>query len=155
VLARLDHGAIFVFIAGSFTPAHGLLFRGWGRWGMLAFIWAVASAGLTLKMIFFADVAEWLGLLFYFGLGWLGLLSGVVLWRRYGYRFIRPLLWGGVAYTVGGAVDFLRWPALVPGVFGPHEAFHLAVLAGVGLHWRFVWEIASPSCRSVLAQPAP
>lgn len=155
VLARLDHGAIFVLIAGTFTPAHGLLFRGWGRWGMLALIWAAASAGLTLKIIFFADVAEWLSLLFYLGLGWLGLLSGVALWRRYGFQFIRPLLWGGVAYTVGAAVDFLRWPALVPGIFGPHEAFHVAVLAGVGLHWRFVWEIASPMCRSAPADRAP
>ncbi len=143
VLARLDHGAIFLLIAGSFTPAHGLLFSGWGRWGMLALIWAAAIAGITLKSIFFADMAEWLSLLFYLALGWLGVLSGIALGRRYGYRFIRPLVWGGVAYTVGAAVDFLRWPVLVPGVIGPHEAFHVAVLAGIGLHWRFVWEIAS------------
>jgi channel protein (hemolysin III family) len=145
VLERLDHGAIFLLIAGTFTPAHSLLFRGWGRWGVLSLIWALAIAGITLKSIFFADMVEWLGLLFYLGLGWLGALSVVALWRQNGYWFIRPLLWGGVAYTVGGAVDFLRWPVLVPGVVGPHEAFHVAVLAGIGLHWRFVWEIASPT----------
>jgi channel protein (hemolysin III family) len=143
VLARLDHGAIFVLIAGSFTPAHGLLFQGWGRWGTLLLIWATAVSGITLKTIFFTDTEEWLGLLFYLVLGWLGVVSGVLLWRRHGYRFIRPLLWGGVAYTMGGILDFVRWPIVVPGVFGPHEAFHVAVLAGALLHWRFVWSFAS------------
>src|SRR6266404_6193089 len=42
VMERLDHGAIFVLIAGTFTPAHGILFRGVGRWGFLLLIWTAA-----------------------------------------------------------------------------------------------------------------
>jgi channel protein (hemolysin III family) len=150
VLARLDHGAIFVLIAGTFTPAHGILFRGPGRWGMLLLVWLAAFAGITLKTIFFSDMSEWLGLLLYLLLGWLGALSGVALWQRYGAALIKPLFWGGVAYTAGALVDFLGWPVLVPGVFGTHEAFHIAVLVGAALHWKFIWQFAAGT-----PQPSP
>ena len=65
VMGRLDHGAIFVLIAGTFTPTLGILFRGWLRWGQLILIWAAAITGITLKSIFYDDVAEWLGLSFF------------------------------------------------------------------------------------------
>ena len=142
VMERLDHGAIFVLIAGTFTPTHGILFRGWLRWGPLAFIWASAVTGITLKTIFFDDVAEWLGLSFYLTLGWLGIISAAILARRYGLAFIRPLMWGAVAYTLGGMVDFTRWPTVIPRVVESHEVFHIAVLIGATFHWRFIWQFA-------------
>jgi len=143
VLKRLDHAAIFVLIAGSFTPVHAILFRGAWRWGMLALIWAAALTGLTLKTVFFATMPEWLGLAMYLGLGWLGVISGVALARRYGLRFIHPVLWGALAYTAGAVCEFLRWPVLLAGIVGPHEIFHLAVLAGISCHWAFILGIAS------------
>ena len=60
-MRRLDHAAIFVLIACSFTPVHTILFRGWGRQGMLLLVWTVAIAGITLKMIFFQRNATWAG----------------------------------------------------------------------------------------------
>jgi channel protein (hemolysin III family) len=143
VLGRLDHNAIFLFIAGSFTPAHGILFRGWLRWAPLLFIWTAAIVGVTLKTTFFNDLPQWAGLLLYLALGWLGALSGILLYRLFGYRFVRPLLWGGIAYSIGGAIDGYGWPILIPGVVGPHEVFHFAVLLGALLHWRFNWQFAS------------
>jgi channel protein (hemolysin III family) len=157
-LQRLDHGAIFVLIAGTFTPLHGILFRGAWRWGPLLFVWAAAVAGVTLKSVFFDDLAEWLGLLFYLGMGWLGVVSGAELWRRHGGRFVRPLLGGGLAYTVGGVLEFLNWPQLVPGVIGPHEMFHVLVLVGAALHWRFTHLIACgtlPPRRHAGVAPTP
>ena len=79
----------------------------------------------------------------YLGLGWLGTISALALARRFGVRFILPLVWGGLAYTIGAAVDFLGWPVLVADVVGPHEIFHLAVLAGISFHWAFIQGIAS------------
>jgi channel protein (hemolysin III family) len=93
---------------------------------------------VTLKSIFFDDLPEWLGLVLYLGMGWFGAVSGVVLWLRHGWRLIRPLFWGGVAYSVGGLLEFVQWPTPIPNVVGPHELFHLGVLVGAGLHWRFV-----------------
>jgi channel protein (hemolysin III family) len=143
VLQRLDHAAIFFLIAATFTPVHGILFWGWLRWVPLFLIWSAAITGITLKTIFFADLMEWLGLIFYLGLGWLGLFSGGLLWFWYGSTYIRPIIWGALAYTVGAALEFLRWPVLIPGVIGPHELFHLAVLAGMGFFWQFIYRIAA------------
>jgi channel protein (hemolysin III family) len=143
VLKRLDHAAIFVLIAGSFTPVHAILFRGAWRWGMLAGIWGAAIAGLTLKTVYFATVPEWLGLLMYLGLGWMGVISALALARRYGLRFIQPVLWGALAYTAGAVTEFVRWPVLLGGIVGPHEIFHLAVLAGISCHWAFILGIAA------------
>jgi len=143
VLMRLDHAAIFLLIAGSFTPVHVILLH--DRWHrhLLPLIWAAAIAGLTLKSVYFDAMPEWMGLLMYLGLGWLGVISTVTLARRYGLRFILPLVWGGLAYTAGAAADHFHWPVLIAGVVGPHELFHLAVLAGISFHWSFIRRIAS------------
>jgi len=90
VLKRLDHAAIFLLIAGSFTPVHVILFRGAWRWGMLTGIWGAALAGLVLKTVYFATMPEWLGLAMYLGLGWLGVISALALARRFGWRSIQP-----------------------------------------------------------------
>jgi len=143
VLLRMDHAAIFVLIAGSFTPVHAILLRErWQRY-LLAGIWSAAFAGVVLKTAYFDTTPPWLGLLMYLGLGWLGLISTVALARRFGVRFVLPLVWGALAYTIGALADFLGWPVLVAGVFGPHEIFHLAVLAGISFHWEFVRGIAA------------
>ncbi len=138
ILQRLDHAAIFIQIAGTFTPLHILLFRGFWRWGILAIIWGVAIAGLTLKSIYFNAMPESVGLLLYLGLGWMGGLSAVALYRWYGTRFLRPLIYGAIAFTLGAVIDFLHTPELVPGVIGAHELFHVAVLFGMGFHWYLV-----------------
>jgi channel protein (hemolysin III family) len=143
VLLRLDHAAIFVLIAGSFTPVHAILLRERWQQYLLAGIWGAALTGLVLKTVYFDATPPWLGLLMYLGLGWLGLISTVALARRFGVRFVLPLVWGAAAYTLGALADFLRWPVLVPGVIGPHEVFHFAVLAGISFHWAFIRGIAS------------
>lgn len=143
VLMRLDHAAIFVLIAGSFTPVHVILLH--DRWHrhLLPLIWAAAIAGLALKSVYFDAMSESLGLMMYLGLGWLGVISTVTLAHRYGLRFILPLVWGGLAYTVGAVADHFHWPVLIAGVVGAHEIFHLAVLAGISFHWMFIRRIAS------------
>ncbi|TNF99306.1 MAG: DNA-binding protein [Gammaproteobacteria bacterium] len=138
VLQKLDHAAIFVLIAGTFTAVHLVMFRGVWRWGMIVLIWLFACVGITLKSIFFNDFPEWLSLSIYIGLGWLGVISAVQLWRYYGLAMIKPLFYGGVAYSVGAVIDFLQQPVLIGGVIGPHEIFHFAVLAGIGFHWAFI-----------------
>jgi channel protein (hemolysin III family) len=143
VFERLDHGAIFVLVAGSFTPAHGLLFQGWQRWAPLVLVWTAASAGIAIKTVYFEKVPEALSLAFYLTLGWCGLFSGLLIAQRYGYRFVQNLLFGGLAYSVGAVMEFFDWFTFVPGVVHAHELFHLAVLAGAILHWRFIWQFAN------------
>jgi channel protein (hemolysin III family) len=143
VMGRLDQGAIFVFIAGTFTPLHGILFRGVLRWLPLAFVWTAAILGVVVQAVFPAEFAGWLGVSLYLALGWFGAFSGTVLARRYGWRFIRPLVWGGLAYSVGAVIHTLDALVVLPGVIHPHDVFHVAVLVGAYYHWRFIWDFAT------------
>lgn len=151
VLQRLDHAAIFILIASSFTPAHAILFRGVGRWGMLLLIWTIAVVAITCKMIWFEDMPPMLGHALYLGMGWIGLGSGIALGRRFGFRFVEPILLGGVAYSIGAVLDLFEWPVVINGVIHPHEVFHLFVIAGLSFHWAFNYAIAdgrmAPSSR--------
>ena len=142
VLRRLDHAAIFVLIASSFTPVHVILFRGVACWGVLLAIWSLAIASISLKTVYFAAWPEWLGLVLYLGMGWIGLGSGLALWRRYGFVFIEPILFGGLAYSIGAVLEALSQPVLIPGVIQSHEIFHVAVILGLAFHWSFVYSIA-------------
>ncbi|QDS99511.1 PAQR family membrane homeostasis protein TrhA [Adhaeretor mobilis] len=142
VLQRLDHAAIFVLIASSFTPMHVILFRGRARWGVLALIWGLALTAIVVKTVYFSQLPQVLGLAMYLGLGWVGLGTGIALWRKRGFQFVMPILWGGLAYSIGAVLEFTNWPVLVPGVVQWHEVFHIAVLIGLAFHWSFIYSIA-------------
>lgn len=141
VMQRLDHAGIFILIAGTFTPIHAILFKGPWRWGMLAFIWTLAIAGVTLKTIFFGATGTTLGLALYVGMGWVGALSMYAIWRRFGPRMVFHLAMGGLVYTIGAGVELLEPRELVAGVIRAHELFHVACLGGLAFHWRLVWVI--------------
>lgn len=138
VFQRLDHAAIFLVIAGTFTPIHCILFSGFLRWGFLVIVWFLAISGLVVKTIYFTTIPEWLGLSFYLGLGWMGLFMGYKLWQSYGFAFIRPLVIGGICYTVGAIIEYHQKLIILTGIIGPHEILHIAVLAGIGFQWRFI-----------------
>lgn len=141
VAQRLDHAAIFLLIAGSFTPIHAIMFRGVMRWGMLAFIWGSAAAGVVLKSVFFESVPMMVGVAIYLALGWTGGVAIVTILVTRGLRLVSPLLLGGLAYTAGALCEFTGEPVLVEGVVGPHEVFHMAVLVGLGSMWLFMHRI--------------
>jgi channel protein (hemolysin III family) len=143
VMQRLDHAGVFLLIAGTFTPVHVILFQGPNRWGPLVLIWSAATAGIALRTVFFNSIPRGWGTACFLALGWFGALAGIILWRRHGFAFVRPLLLGGVVYSMAVIFLGLEWPTPIPGVVGPHELWHVAVLAGLGWHWSFVWRFAS------------
>jgi len=142
VFQRLDHAGIFFLIAGTFTPIHVIMFRGLWRWGILALVWTVALLGVTLKSIYFNSIPEALGIGLYLGMGWIGLASFLGLIRRVPMRTSMPLILGGIAYTCGALIDGLAPRDLIPGVVRAHELFHILVIGGLALHWRFIWVVA-------------
>jgi channel protein (hemolysin III family) len=148
VLQRLDHAGIFLLIAGSFTGVHGILFSGFWRWGMLLFVWTFAITAITLKSIYFDDMPEALSLALYLGMGWLGAITGYLLYRRHDFHYIKALIFGALAYTVGAVIEFIRVPPLITGVIGAHEIFHLAVLLGLGFHFWFIARIGLDASRN-------
>jgi channel protein (hemolysin III family) len=112
------------------------------RWGILLIVWSVAITGIVLKSIFFNDIAEWIGLSLYLSLGWCGIFSTIHLYKRFGLNYIKPILYGALAYTIGATLEFLRIPVLIPDVIGPHELFHILVLVGISMHWIFMHRLA-------------
>ncbi len=142
VLLQLDIAGVFALIAGTITPVHVILFRGFSRWAPLMLVWSAAITGITLRTIYPDSLPHGLGNAFFLLMGWGGLVSCVLLSKRYGFSFVKPLLWGGVAYTLGVIVLGLRWPVLIPGVVGAHELWHFAVIIGLSFHWKFVFGFA-------------
>jgi channel protein (hemolysin III family) len=143
VLKQLDIAGVFALIAGTVTPIHAILFKGFHRWAPLLLVWAVAITGITLRSIFSDALPSGIGTAIFLAMGWGGAISCIVLWKRYGFDFVRPLFLGGLAYTAGALCHVFHSPVIIPGILGPHEVWHIAVLCGLGLHWSFVFSFAA------------
>lgn len=142
VMVRLDVAAIFVLIAASFTPVHGVLYRGWNRWGILIPLWLFTVTAITLRTIFFSSLPYIWGNGIFLLMGWIGLYSTVLTYRDYGKRIAVPVIAGGICYTIGVVGDSFQWPTIIPRVWGSHETFHWLVLAGISWHWYLMSQIA-------------
>ncbi len=141
---RLDHVGIFLLIAGSYTPIAWNLMRARWRFGVLASAWGVAAIGST--MILSAGIMPpLLNTAIYLGMGWGAIFCYVEMAHYLPHRRLFPLVLGGVFYSVGAVLNLLRWPVVVPGVFGPHETFHLFVMAGSLSHYLFMLRVVLPA----------
>ena len=128
VFLKLDHGAIYVFIAGSYTPfALGALAGPWG-WTLFGLVWSMAALGVTLKA-FDRLSHPWLSTGLYLLMGWLVLIAAVPLAQQVPLPGIALLVAGGLAYTAG-TVFFM----LDSRVRYAHAVWHAFVVAGTGFH---------------------
>jgi len=129
VLRIIDHSAIYLLIAGTYTPfTLGVLYGPWG-WSLFALVWACAAAGLCLKAFAgtkFPVFSTWL----YVAMGWLGLIAIKPLWDALPGWGMFWLVAGGLFYTVGVAFYFLD-----ERVRYTHFVWHLFVLAGTACHF--------------------
>lgn len=139
---RLDYAAIWLVIAGSATPVHILLFKGHWRWGLIALFWGIALTCLVVLQIYFGRLSYPLVVLSYAGAGSLGIVSFWKITARHGFKETTLLFVGGVAYSVGAVIDWAGGPVVLRGVIGPHEVFHLLVIAGALCHWLFIYNWA-------------
>lgn len=127
-LRRMDHSAIYLLIAGTYTPfTLGVLGGAWG-WALFGVVWGLAAVGIALKLT--AGV-RWprISTLVYVGMGWLVLVAIRPLVERVPGPGIALLVAGGLAYT--GGVLFYAQPRLR----FAHFVWHLFVLAGTTLHF--------------------
>lgn len=137
LLLKVDHGAIYFFIAGSYTPfALGALGGSWG-WTLFGLVWSMAIAGAALKA--FNRLSQpWLSTGLYLVMGWLVLIAAVPLVERVPQAGIALLVAGGLAYTVGVAF-FMLDGRLKYG----HAVWHCFVVAGTGCHYFAVLDYAA------------
>ena len=107
-LRRCDHAAIYVKIAGTYTP-FAVLFAGEGAWAILTGMWAAAVAGAVLKVLA-PGRFEWLTLGLYLAMGWAVLVIGGPILAAVSVPTLAMMVGGGVLYTVG--VLFHLWDGL-------------------------------------------
>jgi hemolysin III len=127
-MRRLDHSAIFLLIAGTYTPFAVLAFEGVLADVILVVVWAGAAAGLVLNLVWI-HAPKWLAALVYVALGWVGIVTLPQLVEHAGVPATALVLAGGALYTAGAVVYALRRPNPAPAVFGYHELFHVLVIA--------------------------
>lgn len=126
---RLDHAAIYVLIAGTYTPFTLGVLRGPLGWKLLLVVWCAAVAGVALKLIYGAVRLPVLSTLTYLALGWMALVAIDPLVARVGWSGLAWLLGGGLAYTVG--VIFFSCDTRIR--YG-HCVWHFFVLGGSVCH---------------------
>lgn len=137
-LRKFDHAAIYVFIAGTYTPICLIFFSGYLQWGFMVLIWAMALAGVVVKL-FVINAPRWVTAGIYLVMGWMAILvikpmlavipTGGLLW----------MLAGGVLYTLGAVIYITKKLDFFPGVFGFHEVWHVFVTLAALSHFIMIY----------------
>lgn len=126
-LEIFDHCAIFVLIAGTYTPFTLVTFRELGGWTLFGVVWSLAVAGVALKLLV-ATRFSLLSTAIYIGMGWLVVASGPML-RALPFSTAVLLAAGGIIYTAGTIFYHNR---RIPYA---HAIWHLFVIGGSVLHY--------------------
>ena len=132
-LRRVDHSAIYLLIAGTYTPICLAFFTGFWRWVPLTLVWIAAIVGVTVKLFIIAP--RWVSAVIYLLMGWLSLLAARAILINMPAGAIFWLVAGGVIFTLGAVVYMTRKPDPWPGVFGFHEVWHIIVILGCLAHF--------------------
>jgi hemolysin III len=134
LLRRMDHSAIFLLIAGTYTPICVVTLPYPMGTILLVAVWAFALVGILSKVFFFQQVPGWVSTALYIIMGWLAVIGIVPLLRNLPLPGLLWLLAGGLFYTGGAAIYSIKKLKIVPG-FGNHEIWHLFVSAGAASHF--------------------
>ena len=127
VFQVLDHSAIFLLIAGTYTPfTLGVLRGAWG-WTLFGIVWSIAVVGIVLKAlggVRYTTISTWA----YLAMGWVVVIAAERVWTLMPAWGLFWLIAGGLAYTLGAvffALERIRYF---------HFAWHLFVIAGTACH---------------------
>ena len=131
LMRRLDHAAIYLLIAGTYTPFGLLVLSGTWRTTVLGIVWI--GAGLAIvQQIVWVDAPKWLAAVVAVALGWVGVAAFPQIVDRTGTGGATLVAVGGVLYTLGAVVYTRKRPDPRPHVFGYHELFHALTILAVG-----------------------
>ena len=133
-LRKLDHAAIYLLIAGTYTPMCAIMFTGFWKWGLLAIVWSLAIIGIIVKM-FIINAPRWVSAGIYLMMGWLCITAIGEMLRVLPAGALIWLLVGGVIYTLGAVVYITKKFDFFPGKFGFHEVWHIFVILGALAHY--------------------
>ncbi|MGY0505279.1 PAQR family membrane homeostasis protein TrhA [Luteimonas sp. e5] len=137
-LKVLDHCAILILIAGTYTPFTLTVLRGRTGWTLFIAVWSIAAVGIVYKL-FFTGRLRLLSTLTYIAMGWLVVLYAKPVLAALSTWQFGWLLAGGLCYTLGTAFYLNRRMTY------SHALWHLACIAGTGCHFIAVWTLVVPA----------
>ncbi len=137
VLLAFDHCAIFLLIAGTYTPITLVILHGWKAWLLFGLVWGMALIGVALRLFWLRYIHP-VFILIYLAMGWIGVAFGKPLAAGLGWEGLTLILIGGLCFT--GGLIFYAWRRLP---FN-HALWHLAVLAGAIFHFFAVYDHVLP-----------
>jgi hemolysin III len=128
---RCDHAAIFVMIAGTYTPFTLLRLDGIWSWGLTTAVWSIAGIGVLIKLCRGCDL-RYASAAPYLLLGWIGIIAIDPLFRSLGWETLALIGLGGALYTIG--IGFHVWHRLP----FQNAIWHAFVLAAASVHYAAV-----------------
>lgn len=128
----LDHAAIYVLIAGSYTPFTIIVLKGTLGWFILGFTWSFAIAGIVMKL-FFTGRFEKLSTILYVLMGWQIIFAMKPLSNNLSNEGVELLFYGGLFYTIGALFYSLKK------IQYNHAIFHVFVVLGSFCHFLTVY----------------
>ena len=137
ILRKLDHIAIYLLIAGSYTPVLYFGLDGAWRITMLIAVWVLAFIGMIMK-IWFMNLPRSISTAFYLALGWLAVIPFANLIKSLPLEAIILLISGGLAYTTGGIIYATKKLNFFPKTLGFHGIFHIFIALGTVIHYFMV-----------------
>lgn len=135
---RLDHAAVFVMIAATYTPVcYAYLPSAW-FWSVVGAQWGAALLGIAFKLSALGN-RRWLTVGGYLAMGWMAIIPLPRLVEQMTTVQIVCMAGGGVTYTIGAIIYAFKRPDPWPEVVGFHGLFHLFVLAAAAMHYALVF----------------
>jgi hemolysin III len=144
ILRKFDHSAIYLLIAGSYTPICYNMFTGFWKWGLLAIIWAFALIGVIIK-VFVIKAPRWTTAGVYLVMGWMVVFALQEMLTRLSVGALVWLGLGGLIYTLGAIVYITKIFDFIPGKFGFHEIWHIFVILGALAHFIAIIVYVAPA----------
>lgn len=142
-LKKFDHICISLLIAGSYTPICALVLPRVNGIAILSIIWTLAIIGIVIKL-FWVFCPKWFSSILYIAMGWVCIFVIPQLFNSLSSVAFNCLVYGGIAYTIGGVIYGLKLPVFdrIHKDFGSHEIFHIFVMIGSTFHYLVMWNIA-------------
>jgi len=138
ILLAFDHCAIFLLIAGTYTPITLVVMKGWQGWVLFGVVWGLAVTGLLLRLIWLRYMHP-VFYVIYLAMGWVGFFFAAPIEAKMGWDGVELILIGGICYT-GGLVFY----ALRRLPFN-HALWHLSVIGGAIVHFFAVYDYVIPA----------
>ncbi|MEL4456681.1 PAQR family membrane homeostasis protein TrhA [Lutimonas vermicola] len=133
----LDHSAIYVLIAGTYTPFSLVVLKGWVGWTIFAISWGLALTGIIFKVFYFGKYDK-ISTLTYVLMGWVIILAIKPLIDNFSTNGLIWLFAGGMAYSIGAVLYSIK------SIRFNHAIFHVFVLLGSFCHFMAVFLYVLP-----------